>query len=76
MDDHPHSSKAMRVLLRKRQGQLYMQPSGEWGEGRETARTFPTSMLAYYWAMEKKLLGVEVLLAFDDERWDVVTVRI
>ncbi len=76
MDDHPHSSEAMRVLLRKVREQLYMQPSGEWTAARETARSFPTSALAYYWAKEKELLGVEVLLAFDDSRWDVVTMRL
>ncbi len=76
MEDHPHSFRAMRVLLRKRQGQLYMQPSGEWGQSRETARTFPGTVFAYYWAKEKELLGVEVLLAFDDSHWDVVTLRL
>ncbi len=53
-----------------------MQPSGEWGQSRETARTFPGTVFAYYWAKEKELLGVEVLLAFDDSNWDVVTFRL
>ncbi len=62
----------MRILLR--QGEEYLQTSGEWGQ-RETAREFPTSTFAYYWAKEKQLLGIEVLLAFDDAQWDIVTMR-
>ncbi len=76
MEHHPHGSTAMRILLRKQPGEQYLQPTGEWGHSRETARTFPTSVFAYHWAKEKELLGVEVLLAFEDSRWDVVTMRV
>ncbi len=76
MECHPHISTRMRVLLRKQQDHQYMQPSGEWSDDRETARTFPTSVFAYLWAQEKKLLGIDVLLAFDDAKWDLVTMRL
>lgn len=65
-----------RILIRKREGDLYLQPSGEWSEERQTARAFIGSVAAYYWAKEQELLGVEVLMAFADERYDIVTFRI
>ena len=67
--------RPMRVLLRRRKGQ-YLQPSGEWSVARETAREFPGSAFAYYWALEQNLLGCEVLLAFEDVQYDVVTLRL
>lgn len=66
----------MRILLRKQPEELYLQPSGQWGKSRETAREFPGSVFAYYWAREQQLLGAEVLLAFEDAQWDVVTMRV
>ncbi len=63
---------AVREVLRRWFGRGADQP----GCFALTARAFPTSALAYYWAKEKELLGVEVILAFDDSRWDVVTMRL
>jgi hypothetical protein len=66
----------MRILLRKWTGKLYLQPSGEWSADRQSAREFTSGPVAYWWAKEQRLLGVEVVLAFDDEQFDVVTMRI
>ena len=63
-----------RILLR--QGTDYLQPSGEWGRARETAKEFATSLLAYWWAKEQQLLGVEVVMAFADGQSDFVPMRV
>ncbi len=65
----------MRILLRQQVGQLYLQPNGDWTTERETAREFTSSAVAYYWALEKRLLGIEVLLAFNNPEYDFVTMR-
>src|SRR5262245_24282465 len=65
-----------RILLKRRKGQQYLQPSGEWTEVRETARGFPTAVIAYDWASEQELLGIDILLTFEDSKWDFVTFRL
>jgi len=64
----------MRVVLRQPKTELYVQVSGELG-GRESAQSFASSLVAYYWAKEQPLLGLEVLLAFADPAYDFVTMR-
>ena len=66
----------MRVLIRKREDQLYLQPSGKWSEARDTARAFESSSFAYWWAREQELLGIDIVLAFDDSRYDFVPLRL
>ncbi len=66
--------KGMRILLRQK-SQRYLQPSGEWAEDRKTARDFTNSAAAYFWALEQQLFGAEVLMAFEDPRWDIVLLR-
>ncbi len=60
----------MRVLVQNEVG-LYLQPSGEWGENRDTARQFKDSKIAYYWAVEQRLLRSCVILAFPDKTRDM-----
>ncbi len=67
---------SFRILLRQQKGQKYLQPSGEWNETRATAREFATSLLAYWWAKEQQLLGVEVVMAYADAQRDVVSMRV
>lgn len=66
----------MRILIRKQDDKLYLQPSGEWSEARETAREFDCSLFAYWWAREQELPGIEILLAFDDASYDFVPLKI
>ncbi len=67
----------MRILVRKCATSLYLQSSGEWNLERKTAREFQTSFLAYWWAHEQKLSGIEILLAFDqDPFYDFVCLRL
>ncbi len=65
---------SFRILLR--QGQEYLQPSGEWNKARATAREFASSLLAYWWAKEKQLLGVEVVMVYADGQPDFVPMRV
>ncbi len=72
---HGHLKNGMRVLIRRRRQQDYLQPSGEWGADRSTARNFISSVEACSWAHEENLAEVEVLLAFDDKSYDLVVFR-
>ncbi len=65
----------MRVLIRRRTGQLYLQPSGAWTPNRRTARNFASSLLASAWAKEQRLLDAEILLAWADPSYDFVVLR-
>ncbi len=69
-------TKFMRILLRQQKSEKYLQPTGEWSEERETAREFLSSVLAFLWARERKFRGVEVLMAFENPRWDFVPMTI
>jgi hypothetical protein len=66
----------MRIVLRNRKSRLYLQPSGEWGADRDTARDFPTSVVAYFWAKEQQLLNVQILLTFADPRLDIACMTV
>lgn len=66
----------MKVLIRKRDREIYLQPSGEWSPSRETAKQFENSSFALWWAREQQLLGIDILLAFEDPRWDFVPLRL
>ena len=70
------STVSMRILLRQQRSGLYLQASGAWGRERETARSFASSIEAYSWAIEQSLLNTEVLLAFSDEHYDMVSMRV
>src|SRR5262249_24450830 len=65
----------MRIVLRKQAEALYLQPSGEFNGDRESAWDFETSSVAWSWAKERKLPGLEVVLAFEDAQYDVVSMR-
>jgi len=60
----------MRVLLQNEAG-LYLQPSGRWGNNRQTAREFETFSLAYLWAKEHQLVELFVIMAFPDQAMNV-----
>ncbi len=64
----------VRILLPR--GQEYLQPSGEWGQARATAREFVTPLLAYWWAKEQQLLGVEVVMADTNGQSEFVPLRV
>jgi len=66
----------MRILLRQRATGLYWQPSGVWGPARDSARSFANSFAAYRWAREQRLLGIEVLMAFNDQEYDLISMQL
>lgn len=66
----------MRILIRKREGRAYLQPGGKWSPNRNTAKQFESSVFAYWWAQEQKLLGIDILMAFDDPKYDFVPLRL
>ncbi len=66
----------MRILIRRQKGQDYLQPSGDWGQNKQTARAFASSVAAYDWAKERQLLGIDIFLSFSDPQYDFVTMRV
>jgi hypothetical protein len=60
----------VRILVRKNDSELYLQPSGEWAESRDTAREFPQSILAYHWALQRQFQDIEIVLTFEDPGYD------
>jgi hypothetical protein len=67
------AGRAMRILIRN--SGSYWQASGEWGDSRTDARNFFHTTAAYWFALEQKFIGVEILMAFPDEKWDFVAAR-
>ena len=64
--------KPTRVLLRRARDSLYLQPSGDWTQNRETAREFASGFEAYLWAKEHNLVSIEVIIAFKNPQRDIV----
>ncbi len=65
----------LRILIRKRATEFYLQPSGAWNLSRQRARQFATSIIAYVWAKEQNLVGIEVVLAFKNPVYDFALLR-
>jgi hypothetical protein len=66
MQTQQDDDRSFRILLRQPLGPQYLQPDGDWSGNRETARSFVASIVAYWWAVEQRLLKAEVVLAFKD----------
>lgn len=65
-------TESLRILLQQQRTGFYLQPSGEWGAKRDSAREFDDSVAAYSWAKEQGLLGSSVLMAVDQQQYDTV----
>src|SRR5262245_52475841 len=66
------SNTHMRIVLRKPDEASYLQRSGKWPRNRETARSFESTRIAYFWHREQNLQGIEVLFVFDHSKHEVV----
>jgi hypothetical protein len=66
----------MRVLIRRQNTEYYLQPDGGWGLNRKHARSFISSIVAYYWAKEQRLLNAEIVLSFRDPQFDMRVLRL
>jgi len=66
----------MRFLLRQTGTELFLQFSGDWTNNRKTARKFISAAIAYWWAIEQKLFGVEVLQAQSEPGKDFVAMKV
>jgi hypothetical protein len=61
----------MRVLLRHRQtGRLFVSPD-RWTENAEAAQDFSSATRAIAYALDRGMTDVEVLLAFEDPRYNI-----
>jgi hypothetical protein len=61
----------MRVLLRQTTTGHFFQAINEWTPSREEAMVFRHGGEAVYLVHQLKLQHVEILLAFDDPRYDI-----
>lgn len=76
MNDDLKGTDSLRILLRQQKTGLYLQTSGEWGLNRDAARGFGDSFTAYAWAKEQSFLGASVLMALNEEQYDLVLARV
>ncbi len=67
--------RAYRIVMRRRTGQEYLQPSGAWSDNRETARVFESSSFTYHRARKHRLLVIDVRTAVDAVQRDFVTMK-
>jgi hypothetical protein len=65
------TGKPMRVLLRHSQTGLYFLDPKQWTERPEEAWDFRTSVNALQLVTEMKIEGVEIVLWFDDPRYNL-----
>lgn len=63
----------MRVLIRRaRTGEYWCSGHGKWERNRSQAHNFVTSRDALEFSLRQEMKNVEVILAFDDQLYDVV----
>ncbi len=61
----------MRVVIRNIKTGLFCAGGGEWAAQAEQAQDFSTAARAISFAFEAKLKDVEVLLCFEDPRYNI-----
>jgi hypothetical protein len=61
----------MRVLIRNRDTGQYIQGPGQWTADPEQAADFKRSARALLFAAEERLGRVEVVLSFEDPRYNI-----
>ena len=66
----------LRILLRQQRTGFYLQPSGDWNEGRDTAWNFSDAVKALCFAEDKQLQGADILMAVPDQSLDIILARI
>ncbi len=62
----------MRVVLRNPQTGLFFRNTDDWTDRLDGARDFAQTATALFFAEEQKLLGLEILLTFDNPEHDFV----
>ena len=65
-------AKAMRILLQQKNTGLYLKDSGVWIHGAAEATDFLSSTKAIAYCASKKLSGVQIVLKFDEQHYDIV----
>jgi hypothetical protein len=61
----------MRVLLRNTETGRLFGNSGQWTDSMKEAQDFSSASRAITFASDRGFTGVEVLLSFDDPRYDI-----
>ncbi len=61
----------MKVFLQNVKTGLLFRDLGEWTDDNEKARAFPNSLIALDFCNLKQLDGIQILLRFDQPRYDV-----
>lgn len=61
----------MRILIRRLNDHHYLALDGSWGLDWNLARSFPSPLAAISFCREQHPVGVQIILKFDDELYDV-----
>ena len=62
----------MRILLQQKNGSLYFKEGGLWTPDATEGREFPSSSKAIEYCMTNHLSGVQVVLKFEEQHYDIV----
>lgn len=62
----------MRILLQQKETGLYLQDVAEWTCRSAEARDFLSSTVAIEFCLSNRLKGLQVVLKFEEERFDIV----
>jgi hypothetical protein len=64
--------KRMRIILQQRNGSLYFKDIGSWTADPAEAMDFVSSADVLEFCMLNKIDGVQVVLKFEDEKYEIV----
>jgi hypothetical protein len=62
----------MRILLQQKESGLYFQDIGAWTPDSNLAMDFLSSTSAIDFCVSNKINGVQLVLKFDEQRYDIV----
>jgi len=62
----------MRILLQQKTSGLYFRDVGDWSPDSSAAMDFLSSTAAIDFCVANKISGVQIVLKFDEQRYDIV----
>jgi len=70
--DHGCIMQRMRILLQQKETGLYFKDIDSWAKGSLEAMDFLSSTAAIDFCVANKLNGVQLVLKFEEEKYDIV----
>jgi hypothetical protein len=62
----------MRILLQQKETGLYFKDVGSWAHAISQATNFPSSTAAIDFCVTNKLQGMQLVLKFEEQKYDIV----